>query len=72
MKTKIRFSQPFTDGTIFPDTQKAYSEIEVDDNVLAKIKSSGGEFEILGKVIPKSSVKKVKKAQPKEQVIDDE
>lgn len=76
MKTVIRFTQPFTDGTIFENTQKAGSELRVTPNILERIKSSGGEFEVLGRVIPPSNRKKKAKepikAQPTEQVIDDE
>lgn len=74
MKTKIKFLQPFTDGTIFPDTIRSGTEIEVTDNTLARIQSSGGEIEVLGRVIPPSTVKraKAKKAEPKDQVVPED
>lgn len=66
MKYRIKFLQPFTDGTIFEDTQKQFSEIEVDQNVYQRVLSSGGEVEMIGKVIPKTTVKKAKpKPKPK-------
>jgi hypothetical protein len=74
MKYKIVFLQPFTDGNVFPDTQKQFSEKVVTDLELALVKQSGGEIEILGQVIPPSNVKgkKGKRQEPAEQVVPED
>ena len=71
MKTRIKFIAYFADGNIFTGMQFfPGAEVVVDEVTLAQITASGGEFEVLGKIVPKSSVKK-EKPQPKEQVADD-
>ena len=60
MNVRIKFLQKFTDGNIFQDSMKMFQEIEVPEATYQRVLQSGGEVELLGKVVPPSTVKKEK------------
>ena len=57
MNVRIKFLQKFTDGDIFDGSMKMFQEIEVTEATYQRVLQSGGEVELLGKVVPPSTVK---------------
>lgn len=53
MYTKVKFTEGFKDGNIFPDRSFAPGEEAVlSDNELARVSSSGGVFQVVEQMIP--------------------
>lgn len=57
MNLRIKFIQRFTDGTIFDREMKQGEEREVSEVVYQRVLSSGGEVEVVGRVVPPTTVK---------------
>lgn len=55
MDVKIKFLKPFKDGNIFPVSKKMFQIEIVSDRVVKMIQNSGGEIEVIERIIPPST-----------------
>lgn len=55
---KVKFQESFKDGNVYPRFVKAGEVIELDEDVVNRVRQSGGVVEVIEKRVPKQKAVK--------------